>query len=62
MTVSTLVVRSASETMAEFAFVWSLESGGRFCVDRNRAVVDVKSFKLLIFFVKKCYKCTYNAI
>jgi hypothetical protein len=48
------------------AGVWSLESGGRFCVgsfDRNLASVAVKMFSHLIYFVKKFYKfCTLNAI
>jgi hypothetical protein len=48
------------------AEIWSLESGGRFCVGafgRNLASLAVKMFSHLIYFKKKCYKCcNFNAI
>jgi hypothetical protein len=43
----------------------SLESGGRFCVGvfgRNLASVAFKMFSHSVFFIKKFYKCTFNAI
>jgi hypothetical protein len=47
-------------------FGGSLESGGRFFVGafgRNLALVAVKMFSHLIYFINKFYKfCTFNAI
>jgi hypothetical protein len=52
--------------LADFAFGWSLESGGLFyggAFGRNLASVVVKIFSYLIQLAKKCYKiCVFNAI
>jgi hypothetical protein len=42
-----------------------VESGDRFYVGaprRNLALFVVKVFPYLIYFLKKCYKCTFSAI
>jgi hypothetical protein len=47
------------------AGLWSLESGGRFCIGtfyRNLASFAVKLFPHLIYLIKKFYRCTLNAI
>jgi hypothetical protein len=51
--------------LAESAFGYSLESGGQYCIGvfgRNMASVAEKMYSSLIFFIKKCHKCTFNTI
>jgi hypothetical protein len=39
------------------ARLWSMESGGQFCVGKNPTSVAVKMFSRLNYFINKYYKC-----